>query len=242
MAYRYRGKYFEVDTDNPRAEGICDRCSFRWNLYKLQWQYSFQGTTSPQNTRMLVCPNCIDPLNEQDQPYILPPDPMPVFNARPENYTLDESSWLATQDGDVITTQDGDPLTTAIPSPSQAANASKLMSYIAASGGSVATAYLDIFDGDPVSGGRSVLEAITGSATRTNIAADLATVGGIARNPDYIVIAAASAQQTNSNYVGIYSAASGGTLLMSGALSASPTIAQGNPVQFNPLGLTINLN
>lgn len=243
MAYRWRGKFFQVDPDDPRAEGICDRCNFRFRLMDLSWQYAFQGTTMPQNTRMLVCSEgCMDPLNPQDQAYILPPDPLPVYNARPENYVLDESSWLSTQDGDVITTQDGDPLTTAIPSPSQAANASKLSSFILAPGGSLAVAYLDLFNGDPGSGGTSVLAAITGSATRTNVAADLATVSGIARNPDYIVIAAASQSQTNINYIGIYNAASVGTLLMSGTLSASPTIALGNPVQFNPLALTINLN
>jgi hypothetical protein len=242
MAYRWHPKNAQVDADNPRAWGTCDRCGFVWNLDKLNWQYAYQGSMTPQNTRFLVCSRCNDPLNPQDAPLILPPDPLPVFNARPENYVLDESSWLSTQDGDVITTQDGEPITTAIPSPSQAANTSKLVSYIAASGGSVATAYLDLFDGDPTSGGTSVLAAITGSAVRTDIAATLTTVSGVARNPDYIVISAASENQTNISYVGIYSAASGGTLLMSGSLSASPTIAQDNPVQFNPLGLTINLN
>lgn len=242
MAYRWHPKNAQVDADNPRAWGTCDRCGFVWNLDKLNWQYAYQGSMTPQNTRFLVCSRCNDPLNPQDQPYVLPPDPLPVFNARPENYVLDENSWLSTQDGDVITTQDGEPLTTAIPSPSQAANTSKLVSYIAASGGSVATAYLDLFDGDPTSGGVSVLAAITGSAVRTDIAASLTTVSGVARNPDYIVISAASENQTNISYVGIYSAASAGTLLMSGSLSASPTIAQDNPVQFNPLALTINLN
>lgn len=229
MAYRWHPKNSETDPDAPTAWATADCCGFIWPITKLIWQYQFQGTMVPQNTRMLVCPKHVDPLNYQLQAYILPPDPLPVMNARPEPYALDESSWLGTQDGDTITTQDGVPITTNIPSPSQAANASKLVSYIAAPGGSVATAYLDIFDGDPVSGGRSVLEAITGSATRTNVAASMTTVGGIARNADYIVIAAASAQQTNSNYVGIYSAASGGTLLMSGALSASPPSLRATP-------------
>lgn len=242
MAYRWRGKYFEVDPENPRAEGVCDRCGFRWNLDKLQWQYAYQGSTMPQNTRMLVCPNHVDELNPQDTPVILPPDPVPVFNARPEPYLLDEASWLLTQDGEIITTQDGEYFGTAIPNPSNTANTTRLASSIIAAGESVATAYLDLFDGDPTSGGVSVLAAITGSATRTNIAASLSTVSGIAVNPDFIVITSASASQTNISYVGIFNAASGGALLMSGPVSASPTIADGNPVQFNPLGLNINLN
>lgn len=73
----------------------------------------------PQNTRLLVCADrCLDPLNEQDSPYILPPDPLPVYNARPEPYVLDETSWMSTQDGDVITTQDGDSFITPLPNPS----------------------------------------------------------------------------------------------------------------------------
>ena len=54
-------------------------------------------------------------------------------------------------------------------------------------------------------------------------------------------VATASAQQTNVNYAAIYTAASGGTLIVSGPVSASPTIALGNPVQFNPLGITVHL-
>ena len=133
----------------------------------------------PQNTGFLVCPKHIDPLNVLDMPYILPPDPLPVYNARPENYALDESSDLGTEDGDTITTEDGVPITTAIPNPSFTANTSKLTSFVLAPSGSVATAYLDLFDGDPTAGGTSVLATITGSATRTNIAADLTTVNGI---------------------------------------------------------------
>ena len=242
MAYRWHPKNAEVDADSPRAWGTCDRCGMINNLHKMQFQYAYQGTTVPQNTNFIVCDRCLDPLNPQDTPYILPPDPPPIYNARPENYALDESSDLGTEDGLSITTEDGVPITTAIPNPSFTANTSKLTSFVLAPSGSVATAYLDLFDGDPTSGAASVLAAITGSATRTNIAADLTTVNGIAVNPDYIVITAASENQTNISYIGIYDAATSGTLLMSGAVSASPTIAQDNPVQFNPLNLRINLN
>lgn len=242
MAYRWHPKNAEVDPDSPQAWGSCDRCGMLTNLNKLQWQYGYQGSTMPQNLRILVCERHLDPLNPQDTPIILPPDPVPVFNARPEPYLLDEASWLLTQDGEIITTQDGEYFGTAIPNPSNTANTTRLASSIIASGESVATAYLDLFDGDPTAGGVSVLAAITGSATRTNIAASLTTVSGVAVNPDFIVVTSASASQTNISYVGIFNAASGGALLMSGTVSASPTIADGNPVQFDPLGLNINLN
>lgn len=121
MAYRWRGKYFEVDPDNPAAEGICDRCGFRWNLHKLRWQMAYQGSTMPQNTRFLVCYKCYDPLNPQDMPFILPPDPEPIFNARPEPYTLDESDFLTDQLGNALQTPEGAILTPNLPNPSSPA-------------------------------------------------------------------------------------------------------------------------
>ena len=117
MAYRWHPKNAEVDADAPRAWGSCDKCGMIWQLDKLQWQYSYQGAFQPMNTRYLVCPKHIDPLNPQDQAYILPPDPEPIFNARPEPYVLDETSWLSTQDGDVITAEDGEQFITPIPNP-----------------------------------------------------------------------------------------------------------------------------
>jgi hypothetical protein len=116
------------------------------------------------------------------------------------------------------------------------------VSSILAPGGDVSTAYLDLFDGNPSSGGVSVLSAITGSSVRTDIASSLTTTSGIATNTSAIVISAESESQTNISYVGIYSASISGALLMSGTVSASPTIALGNPVRFGALGLTINLN
>lgn len=245
MAYRWRGRFFEVDPDNPSAEGICDACGFRFNLKNMVWQYQFQGSTIPQNTRFLVCgrPSCLDELNAQDMPYILPPDPLPVFNARVENYTLDEASWLLTEDGEVITTEDDTYLGTAIPNPENVAATAHLQATISASGGSVAVAYLDIFNGNPLGSGRSVLADITGSPTRTNIAADLITTSGIAQNTDLLVITLESESTVNTNYLAIYDAATGGNILMSGILSVNgPSVTIGNPVVFSSMALNINLN
>lgn len=242
MAYRYHPKNAEVDPDNPQAWARCDRCSFIFNHNKLQFQYDYQGTPMLQNTGFLVCSRCTDVPNPQQAPYILPPDPEPIMNARPETYAVDETNWLTTEDGDIITAEDDDLITPSIPDPTSAATVSVLACSITASGGSVATAYLDLFNGNPATTGTSVLAAITGSATRTNIAASLTTVSGIATNAAALVVDTASAATVNISYVGIYNAASGGTLLMSGTVSASPTIVAGYTVQFNALGLSINLN
>lgn len=208
----------------------------------MQFQYDFLGGSVPQNLGLLVCPRCVDPLTWQQKLLILPPDPAPIFNTRPEPYTVDETNWLTTEDGDILTTESGSEFITQIPNPATAADTSYLVCEILSPGGSVAVCYLDLFDGDPASGGGSVLSAITGSATRTNVAADLTTTLGIAQNLATLVIAAASAGVASVTHVGIYDAATAGTLLMSGALSASPTIAEGNPVEFAALALSINLN
>lgn len=127
MGWSRLPKYAPVDPDSPSAWGSCDRCGFLWPLKDLQWQYEYRGSSIPQNTRILVCPHHLDPPNVQFAPYILPPDPPPIFNARPENYALDEDSWLATGtglEGDALTTQDGKIITTNIPNPADRADAS----------------------------------------------------------------------------------------------------------------------
>lgn len=125
MAYRWHPKNAEVDADSPRAWGVCDRCGFVWNLHKMQFQYAYQGSTQPQNTNFVVCDRCLDPLDPQSMPYILPPDPMPVYNARPEPYTLDETSWMSTPEGDILTTEDDEQFITPLPNPATPAVANE---------------------------------------------------------------------------------------------------------------------
>lgn len=78
----------EIDPSNPRAKAVCDRCGFIWNHNRLQWVYDWAGTKL-QNKRFLVCPNCVDQYQQNGQrTIILPPDPVPIMNARPENYVV----------------------------------------------------------------------------------------------------------------------------------------------------------
>ena len=120
---------------------------------------------------------------------------------------------------------------------------SPAMISLVASGPRAVHAYLDLFNGNPLVGGVSVLSTIAGSTTRTNIASDLQTTSGnIATNPDTLVVSSSIVSAANVSYVGLYSAATGGTLLMSGPLSSAPTLVAGYVLQFNALGLTIDLN
>lgn len=243
--YNWLPKLAEVDAENPNAWATCMRCGFITCIDKMVWQYDYRGGPNIINTRILTCgrQTCLDVPNPQLSPIILSPDPEPVFNARPFPYALEESSWLITQDGEVITTEDGTYIGTAIPNPQDVAATAHLQSNISAPGGTVAVAYLDIFNGNPSTGGASVLSSITGSSVRTDVASQLTTVLGIAKNTDTIVVALESGATVNTNWIGLYSASISGALLMSGECNvAGPSVTEGNPVVFDALGLQIDLN
>lgn len=74
-----------VSLRRPRAHAICDRCGFRYNHDELQWQFQWAGPKL-QNLRLLVCKSCLDVPQEGLRTIILPPDPVPIENPRPENY------------------------------------------------------------------------------------------------------------------------------------------------------------
>lgn len=74
----------------PEAYAICDRCSFRYNHSDLTWQFQWRGTTL-QNIRLLVCDSCLDVPQEQLRTIIIPMDPVPIMNARPEDYVSDDN-------------------------------------------------------------------------------------------------------------------------------------------------------
>ena len=70
-----------TNPDSPRAFGVCDRCGRWFNHHKLNWQFDYRGR-SLANLRILVCSDCNDTPQNQLRPRIIPPDPMPIMNAR----------------------------------------------------------------------------------------------------------------------------------------------------------------
>ena len=82
MSNRPHGR-FTVDPTSPRARSVCDRCGFWYQLNQLQWQYQWAGARL-QNLRILVCPTCYDKPQIQLKSIIIPADPLPVMNPRPE--------------------------------------------------------------------------------------------------------------------------------------------------------------
>lgn len=107
MVYRYHGRA-EVNPQSPKSFGQCDRCGFLYNLHKLRWQVDFAGPVL-QNLRFLVCNICYDKPAEQKKPILLPPDPLPVPNARPMNYDAAETDYRTTSTGDIRIAQNDDP-------------------------------------------------------------------------------------------------------------------------------------
>jgi hypothetical protein len=63
----------DVDTSDIRAGRICDRCGTRWNYNKLVLQTEYAGTTT-RNSRILVCPKCVDEPNPQSRILVIHDD------------------------------------------------------------------------------------------------------------------------------------------------------------------------
>jgi hypothetical protein len=90
MSWRPHPRGADVDPSHPRAWGTCQRCNMIFNLHKLDWQWDWAGLVMI-NKQLLVCPQCLDkPSEAARRAIILPPDPDPLFNARPEPYSIDE--------------------------------------------------------------------------------------------------------------------------------------------------------
>lgn len=82
MAWRYRG-HASVSSKRPVAYAVCDRCGMRYNRTDLAWQFDWEGPRL-QNLRLLVCYDCQDKPFEHNRPIVVPPDPVPVRNPRPD--------------------------------------------------------------------------------------------------------------------------------------------------------------
>ena len=106
MPWRPHGRA-SVNPENPQAWAICDRCGFNTNHYKLQWQYQWAGMKLV-NLRLLVCDECHDTPAEFLRAIILPADPPPLYNVRPEPYSIDETDFRVTEDVDQRITEDDD--------------------------------------------------------------------------------------------------------------------------------------
>ena len=97
-----------VSSRFPEAIGVCDRCKFRYNLVDLNWQYDWAG---PQiiNTRLRVCRTCMDEPSPWKRSILIPPDPLPVSDPRPEDRNAANTDYRATELLDRRVTEDDSP-------------------------------------------------------------------------------------------------------------------------------------
>ncbi len=67
----------------------CDGCGFIYDHARLRWRYEWRGPHL-QNLRLLVCQRCYDEPQPNLKLIILPADPPPLIDARPEFFRIDE--------------------------------------------------------------------------------------------------------------------------------------------------------
>jgi len=122
MGWASRAGRAKTNSSAPRAHAICDSCGFRFNRYALQYQYEWRGTQL-MNIHLLKCARCTDKPQEQLRTIILPPDPVPIADPRPEYFnaaevtsfytsgqdTTDPVTGLPIPGGDVLVTENNDP-------------------------------------------------------------------------------------------------------------------------------------
>lgn len=78
-----------TNPNSPRAWGTSDRNGMINNHNKLVWQWDWAGQTMV-NKRILVSQDELDQPQRQLGTIVLPPDPVPILNARIEPYAIDE--------------------------------------------------------------------------------------------------------------------------------------------------------
>lgn len=90
-----------------------------------------------------------------------------------------------------------------------------------ASPAAAATRYITVFDGDPQGAGTEVINTITGSANRQNMTTAMAAAsGGSAASDADITFTSSAVGAATVDYVAVYSAITGGTLMASTAVSS----------------------
>jgi hypothetical protein len=102
----------------------------------------------------------------------------------------------------------------------------------------VATRYITVFNGDPQGAGSEVINTITGSANRQNMTTAMAAASGGSQASDTdITFTASAVGGATVDYVAVYSAITGGTLLASTAVT-SKTVSIGDSLKILATQLT----
>jgi hypothetical protein len=107
-----------------------------------------------------------------------------------------------------------------------------------------ATVYAALFDGSPGddgAGGTEITNTIKGSTTRNAMAFNAPSGGEIENSAEVVITASASAPATASHW-GLFTASTGGTLIVHSELSATKNIQAGDEVKFGAGDVTISVD
>ena len=101
-----------VNSRNPSAIGVCQRCGFWYQRSQLVPQFQWAGVKL-QNLDLYVCKRtCLDVPQPQLKTIVIPPDPLPIYRPFPENFAETVANFMATESptfsGSDITTEAGD--------------------------------------------------------------------------------------------------------------------------------------
>lgn len=89
MPWRMHGRA-RVNPNSPAGFASCDRCGFLYNLVDLKWETQWFGNTL-QKTWFRVCDICLDKPADFLKTIVVPADPVPLYQPRPEPYAADEA-------------------------------------------------------------------------------------------------------------------------------------------------------
>lgn len=109
MSYASRSGRARTSARNPQAHAICDRCGGRYNHVDLSWQFDWAGA-GLINKRILVCSHCTDTPQQQLRSVVLPADPQPIMNARPENFVEAATDYRTTSGQNTTNAKTGIPV------------------------------------------------------------------------------------------------------------------------------------
>ena len=117
MAWRPHPRRTRTSIRSPRAWGTSDRTGFLGQHERMRFQLTWAGF-SLVNTNILVHPDEYDVPNRQTGAILIPPDPLPILNARPEAYVaVDEYTYRLQMGGQARYLMDG--VTQRVLSPSE---------------------------------------------------------------------------------------------------------------------------
>lgn len=97
-----------VDSSAPQAWGTSDRNGMIGTQARMQFQFEWRGTQLVSK-HILVHSDELDIPNRQLGTIVLPPDPLPIMNARVEPYYIDEQTFRIQQNGVQRLLMDGTP-------------------------------------------------------------------------------------------------------------------------------------